>query len=249
MKLKAILTGFLFLITGTIMGQTTLTIDGSQKGPQINSSLYGLFFEEINHAGDGGIYAELIRNRSFEDNANKPEAWHPVGSAQINLFTKGLLNKVQGEALHVNIPSGTNMKFHSGVSNEGFWGINAVNGRTYTLNLWIQSPKGYHGRIAATLQSADGTKIYARTILNSIGKSWKKFTATITCNSNDNAAHLALLFDHPGTVDIDMSQNFELPTETRFLDINAKWRRLVFHFHSVYNHLFRSGPRKKRTQR
>jgi alpha-L-arabinofuranosidase len=208
MKLKPILTCCLFLFAATIMGQTILTIDGSQKGPQINSSLYGLFFEEINHAGDGGIYAELIRNRSFEDNSNIPEGWRSLGSAQTSLFTKGLLNKVQGEALHVNISSGTNMKFLSGISNEGFWGINAVKGRTYTLNLWMQSPKGYHGKIAASLQSADGTKIYARTIFSSIGKSWKKYTATITSNSNDSATHFSLLFDHPGTVDIDMVSLF-----------------------------------------
>ena len=51
------------------MAQVTLNIDAGQRGALIGDRHYGIFFEEINHAGDGGLYAELIHNRSFEDNA------------------------------------------------------------------------------------------------------------------------------------------------------------------------------------
>src|SRR5438046_2835791 len=55
-------------------GQTTLTVDVDKPGIKVSPTLYGIFFEEINRAGDGGIYAEMIQNRSFED-ADKPAAW------------------------------------------------------------------------------------------------------------------------------------------------------------------------------
>lgn len=48
-------------------------IDASHRGPEIGKLYYGIFFEEINHAGNGGIYAELVRNRSFEDNTGNPD--------------------------------------------------------------------------------------------------------------------------------------------------------------------------------
>src|ERR1051325_1138262 len=51
----------------------TISIDAAKPGPRIPASLYGIFFEEISHAGEGGLYAEMIRNRGFED-ANLPPA-------------------------------------------------------------------------------------------------------------------------------------------------------------------------------
>lgn len=61
------------------MAQVTLNIDAGQRGASIGDRHYGIFFEEINHAGDGGLYAELIHNRSFEDNASNPDNGGPWG--------------------------------------------------------------------------------------------------------------------------------------------------------------------------
>lgn len=62
------------------MAQVTLNIDAGQRGASIGERHYGIFFEEINHAGDGGLYAELIHNRSFEDNASNPDNGGPWGT-------------------------------------------------------------------------------------------------------------------------------------------------------------------------
>src|SRR5689334_13125262 len=61
----------------------TLTVHADRRGIRVSPLLYGLFFEEINHAGDGGLYAELVRNRAFED-ADTPQSWTLVleGGAQ-----------------------------------------------------------------------------------------------------------------------------------------------------------------------
>ena len=56
-----------------VSAQVTLDIDVAKRGAKIGERHYGIFFEEINHAGDGGLYAELISNRSFEDNASNPD--------------------------------------------------------------------------------------------------------------------------------------------------------------------------------
>src|SRR5688572_25864759 len=56
-----------------LLGTGTVTVDLAAPGAPIPSTLYGIFYEEINHAGDGGLYAELVRNRGFED-ANLPPA-------------------------------------------------------------------------------------------------------------------------------------------------------------------------------
>jgi hypothetical protein len=53
--------------TAIVQAQVIIDIDAQQRGPKVSPMLYGIFYEDINHASDGGIYAELIRNRSFED--------------------------------------------------------------------------------------------------------------------------------------------------------------------------------------
>ena len=64
---KSILLTTLLALTTGVSAQVTIDIDANQRGPRISATHYGIFFEDINHAADGGLYAELIRNRSFED--------------------------------------------------------------------------------------------------------------------------------------------------------------------------------------
>ncbi|MDR0844443.1 MAG: alpha-L-arabinofuranosidase, partial [Tannerella sp.] len=59
-----------------------IVINLQEKGAEVSSSMYGVFFEEINHAGDGGLYAELLKNRSFEE-LEMPEGYHAEGDKLI----------------------------------------------------------------------------------------------------------------------------------------------------------------------
>ena len=96
--------------------QVTIDIDALERGPKVSPMLYGIFYEDINHAADGGIYAELIRNRSFEDGEGygKPatmEAWSVYAEApsqlKATLIKAGkkvkLLNDAQGHALELSV--------------------------------------------------------------------------------------------------------------------------------------------------
>ena len=115
--------------------QVNINVDVSNKGVAMSPNLYGIFYEDINHAADGGLYAELVRNRSFEDNSKEAVAWNSVGGATMKLIKTGLLNKAQSQALEVNfLGNGTT----SGINNDGFWGIDAVQGRTYKLSFWAK---------------------------------------------------------------------------------------------------------------
>src|SRR5437762_1937346 len=69
---------FLFTATSLKAQNPKLTLDLTKPGANVSPQLYGLMTEEINHSYDGGLYAELIRNRIFKDNPNTPEAWSVI---------------------------------------------------------------------------------------------------------------------------------------------------------------------------
>ena len=87
--------------------QVTMTIDAQKRAAAISEHQYGLFFEEINHAGDGGLYAELIRNRSFEDHNTTPECWSAIQQngqdVKLSLNTKQVMNKAQQTCLQLSV--------------------------------------------------------------------------------------------------------------------------------------------------
>lgn len=173
---------------------------------------YGIFYEDINHAADGGLYAELIRNRSFEDDADmtshegqKPciTGWSGIGDTQLALVSDGLLNEVQHNALSVTINHDGD-----GVRNEGFWGINAVEGRKYKLSFWAKSNSDYKGDLTARLQTADGQILGETDIKVTLSKDWKKYSATIIATGNDPKAEFALTADREGEFQLDVVSLF-----------------------------------------
>lgn len=188
----------------TASGQVTLNIDAGQRGATIGERHYGIFFEEINHAGDGGLYAELIQNRSFEDNAGNPDHWQAVGKAGMSLVTQGLMNEAQEHALQVELTASGD-----GISNGGFWGIHVVNGQTYRLSFWIKAASGsYDGTLTAELQDADGTPLGSTPVSVEATEEWSKVTAEITATGDANAGRFALTASKPGTICLDMVSLF-----------------------------------------
>ena len=184
--------------------QVNIGVDLAQKGIEISPTLYGIFFEDINFASDGGLYAELIRNRSFEYDAEKPEHWKAEGS-NISLTTEGLLNEKQGHALKVETTAAG-----GGISNPGYWGINAVAGTQYRLSFWIapsDSPKGA-GNIIASLKSKDGKVLGETVISQKLKKGWQKIESTIVAKVSDPQAVFHLSFEGKCTVLLDVVSLF-----------------------------------------
>ena len=189
--------------------QVKINVDAANPGIKVSPNLYGIFFEDINHAADGGLYAELISNRSFEDSDNAIPTWRTSASngASITsqLVSKALLNNAQGKALQITVKA--DKVATASLINEGFWGINAVQGRTYKLSLFAKG--NYKGGLKARLISADGKTVYAETTVDAaIGKKWNKYTSELTANANDPKALFELVFDGKGTVTLDVVSLF-----------------------------------------
>ena len=215
-----------FNVGRSAFAQVNISIDASDLGPKVSPTLYGIFYEDINHAADGGLYAELIRNRSFEDGSmqqqrrrgfggperrqreprklNAIDAWSEVGNCSMKLVTTDLLNDAQNNALNVTIQGAGD-----GVRNEGFWGINAVAGQTYKLSFWAKAESGYKGNLTAVLRMDNGfTCSEAVKIPVKLKAKWQKFTAEIRIENNAPKSSFELTADKPGTLQLDMVSLF-----------------------------------------
>jgi alpha-L-arabinofuranosidase len=188
-----------------------LSIDLEKPGIKVSPLLYGIFFEEINRAGDGGIYAEMIQNRSFED-ADSPVGWK-ARDAAIALDKSVPLNAQNPTSLRVEAAKG------GGVSNGGFardWHsrndpgrIAVEQGKKYDLSLYARSQNPV--TLTVSLQSAN-RKILASQKISGVGASWKQFPVTFTPKESDSYARLVISSEQAATFWLDMVSLF--PRET-----------------------------------
>jgi len=191
----------------------TLTVQCDQPGPKISPMLYGIFFEEINCAGDGGLYAELVRNRSFED-ADKPEHWSLVtsGSAkgEMAIDTQQPMSPENPRSLKLKIAEAGDGRV--GAANAGFWGMALKKDAVYDLSFFARCGDGFKGPLVATLESADGKNVYARRQVGPLGAQWQSFHMPLSASASDPAAKLVISAVQTGTVWLDMVSLF--PKET-----------------------------------
>ncbi len=174
-------------------------VDLTQSGKKVNPHQFGIFFEEINHAGEGGLYTDLIRNGSFTE-APTLDAWSPVraGSAKVSLFfeTENPLNAVKPRSLRIeaNSPSGE----RAGLSNEGYWGIAVQKGASYQFAMYARSGGGFDGPLTVSLEGKDGA-VYGQAQITGLKPEWSRVTATIQSSAADPAARLVIATSHSGT--------------------------------------------------
>ena len=236
------------LFSATAKAQVTIDIDAQQRGPKVSPMLYGIFYEDINHAADGGIYAELIRNRSFEDGPRYSapadmQGWTTYAAAPSQLTARliqptkktPLLNSVQHNALALDIKASAALPVC--LVNEGYWGINAVQGRSYRLSFWAKTLK-YQGTVKATLCSKDGSQLYAETLVSGFpvakAKGWTNYEATLTANDNDPLAQFALVFDGAGQVQIDMVSLFPPTFKNRENGMRPDLANMLWQLHPKF---------------
>jgi len=221
-----------------LLAQRTFIVDASQSGIAVSPRLYGIFFEEINHAGEGGLYAEMVQNRDFEVTSI------PMGSSMAgNLVrTKDLWQerKVFGNELHgwsflseggakgdirlqqdhpLNGKNPASMRLivtntgsRSGVSNSGFWGMNFVQGETYHLSFYARTSAKKKLDVTASLDSPNGNRIYAEKKMARVGGDWQKYECSLVPNSSDNLGRLALTIHQPDTLWLDVVSLFPQKT-------------------------------------
>ena len=235
MKKKNILFTAMLASAMAVNAQVNISVEASHPGVKVSPNLYGIFFEDINHASDGGLYAELISNRSFEDSSDKTPTWRTVAhnGATIKTTTtqKKLLNAAQGNALQVDVNANTNAT--AALINEGFWGINTVQGRTYRLSFWAKGK--YKGGIKARLTNADGTKVYAETPLQAnINGKWTRYTASFTANANDPKAEFQFVFDGKGSITLDVVSLFPPTFKNRENGCRPDLAQMLYDLHPKF---------------
>ena len=224
--------------------QVNINIDALQRGPEISPTHYGIFYEDINHAADGGIYAELIRNRSFEDGPRfgapaDMQAWSMYAAAPSQLTATliqpsknvKLLNDAQHNALELNV----NASAASPVCliNVGFWGINAVQGRQYRMSFWAKGK--YKGNIKATLCDEHGTNVYAIADVEAVlTKDWTKYEAVLQSEGNDEKALFALVFDGVGVIDLDVVSLFPPTFKNRENGMRPDLANMLWQMHPKF---------------
>ena len=207
MKLKALLltaTAALAL-THAAPANPTLTISTDQPGAKISPSMWGIFFEDINLGADGGLYAELIKNRAFEF----PEplmGWHALSpSKSVGTLAIRDENPFNAKNPHyLRIESQGKDLF--GIANEGFRGIGVRKGEAYNFSAQIRVVSGTP-KLRIELYSSGGALLYSARLEKFSGE-WTKYSAVLKPNLTDAKAQLYVLVDGAGTVDLDMISLF-----------------------------------------
>jgi len=191
-----------------------LTIDGDATDIEMSPDLYGLFYEDINYAADGGLYAELVRNRSFEfnsaDNARFTgmTAWEEAernGSTATAAVVsdEGRLNATNRFYLELEA-SGAG----AGIRNAGYnTGVPIVSGNEYLFSVWARSATAQSLRVAVE-DAAGGTTYSTGTVAVDGSDEWKKYDLTLTATGSTTAGRLAVLAGAAGTVALDMVSLF-----------------------------------------
>ncbi len=196
----------------TMKGEYILHIDAKEKGIDISDMLYGLFFEDINFAADGGIYAELIKNRSFEyteERANNGalHGYKVVGDATLIVDTKEPLN--ENNPTYVKVINDSNEL--AGFMNHGFLeGIHYEKGEAYRFSVYLKS-KDYNRDIRISLKDYKGNLIGTNTI-KGIGDKWNKHTVEIKAEETTTQGRLFFELTDKGSVDVDMVSLFPVHT-------------------------------------
>jgi alpha-N-arabinofuranosidase len=182
----------------------TLSIDVQQVKGKVSPMLYGLMTEEINYSYDGGLYAELLRNRAFQDNRrNQPFHWFVYESG--NSDASMTMDATTGPSaalplsLALTVRSAT-AEEQAGVSNEGFWGIAVKPDTFYQGSFYAKAADPSIGPIAVSLIDNNTAKVLAATAVPTITSDWKQYTFTLHSGASASSANnrLVLTVGKPG---------------------------------------------------
>jgi alpha-L-arabinofuranosidase len=188
----------------------TITVETDRPGTRINPAMWGIFFEDINFGADGGLYAELVKNRGFEF----PDPWmgwskivpaHGQGSVEMRDYDPF----DAANPHYLRVTTGFFSK-GLGVSNEGFRGIGVQDGAACNFSVEARALAGKPA-LRIELVSGDGHKL-ASAKLGRFSFRWKKYTAQLRAHATEPRAHLNLIVEGPGTLELDMVSLFPADT-------------------------------------
>lgn len=195
----------LLSLSGSASFAQTITLSVNKPQAAVQPTMWGIFFEDINFSADGGIYAELVKNRSFE--FSQPlMGWKETGkkgAGNILIVNRGNDNPANPRFAHITVQAGDSSY---GLYNEGFRGMGFKKDGRYNFSFRARNTAGNPtGKLI--LVDEKGANI-GETTIPSPGKEWKQYTAVVTASATVAKGGLQLLFSGNGSLDIDMVSLF-----------------------------------------
>jgi alpha-L-arabinofuranosidase len=187
----------------------SLTVQADQPGAAINPAMWGIFFEDINFGADGGLYAELVKNRSFEF-PDPLMGWFKISPSH----ARGDVAVRHEEPFHPANPNYLRIRSEAsaplGVSNPGFRGMGVRAGESYDFSAQVRRVAGA-AAVLIELVANDGDTL-AEARLGELSPGWRKVSVTLQPKETDAHARLNVLLEGQGTVDFDMVSLFPQKT-------------------------------------
>lgn len=188
-----------------------LTIKADKPGAPIQPTMYGLFFEDINFGADGGLYAEKIKNRSFEFPQHLM-GWKTFGG--VELRNDGPFDR---NPHYVRLTSAGHNHKHTGLENEGFVGIGVEKGEKYRFSVWARVPQGGEGRLKVVLADRNThgrSQDLASAKIKVTTTDWQKYSVELTPDQTCAHAVLRVFLRHPDTTTVDLEHLSLFPVDT-----------------------------------
>jgi len=187
-----------FAGAAALSAQHTFNINASKPGAQIQSTMYGIFFEDINFGADGGLYAEMVENRSFEF-PDRLMGWETYGNVSVNDSDPAFGCNPHYVTL---APIGHKEKY-TGIGNHGFTnGMGIKKDMKYDFSVFARVKGGGSSSIRVEILDSHNN-VRAKENINISGKDWKKYTASLTSNITDAHGFMRVFLTGKESLDLD----------------------------------------------
>lgn len=187
-----------------------LVIQTKKLGAEIQPTMYGLFFEDINYGADGGLYAELVKNRSFEFPQNLM-GWKTFG--HVTLKDDGPFER---NPHYVRLAYPGHDHKRTGLENEGFFGVGVKAGEEYRFSVWARLPEGASSekiRIEMVKPNTNAERhAFASEELTIDSKEWKKYQVILKPTQTEDKSTLRIFLASKGTIDLEHVSLFPVDT-------------------------------------
>jgi len=190
-----------------------LTIHADQPASKVSPTLYGLMTEEINFSYDGGLYAEMVRNRTFRTDWTGILNWLQVENgnarAQMTADEKTGPSDALKTSLRIDVKQ-ADPQNQAGVLNEGYWGMGLRPGTTYKGSFYAKAGSADLGAVTVSLVNNASGKAVATAVVPAISTAWKQYEFTLKTGAIQASAdnHLAITVGHAGTLWLDLVSLF-----------------------------------------
>lgn len=183
------------LVSLNASAQHQFTVNAKKLGAPIQSTMYGIFFEDINFGADGGLYAEMVENRSFEF-PQQLMGWNTFGKVQVNDANPAFDRNPHYVTLK---ESGHRDKF-TGLENRGFFGMGLKKGMDYHFSVYARTAGS--SQIRVELVGSDD-EVMTKQQITIAGNNWKKYTVTLKSPKTDAKGLMRIYLEGKGSVDLD----------------------------------------------